>query len=104
MYLVREFGKASKNFFRSNTNTNNVVSKEITLFKVKNNQLDRPIHFRKQSVVTSKKGKVNELDRPIHFRNQIEKIVKKKVNELEKPIHFRNSISRESFIKVFKTN
>ena len=103
MYLVREFGKAGKNLFRSNTNTNNVVSKEITLFKVKNNQLGRPIHFREQQIVTYEK-KVNELNRPIHFRNQIIEIVKKEVNELEKPIHFRNSISREDFIKVFKTN
>ena len=101
MYLVREFGKAGKNLFRSNTNNN--VSKEITLFKVKNNQLGRPIHFREQQIVTYEK-KVNELNRPIHFRNQIIKIVKKEVNELEKPIHFRNSISREDFIKVFKTN
>ena len=104
MYLVREFGKASKNFLRGSKNTNNVVSKEITLFNVKKNQLGRPIHFREQSAVTYKKENVDQLDRPIHFRNQIEKIVKKKVNELEKPIHFRNSISRDDFIRVFKTN
>ena len=104
MYLVREFGKAGKNFFRSNKNTNNVVSKEITLFKVKDNQLGRPIHFKEQNVINYKRENINELDRPIHFRNKIEKIVKKKVNELEKPIHFRNSISRDDFIRVFKTN
>ena len=104
MYLVREFGKASRNFLRGSTNTNNVVSKEITLFEVKNSQLSRPIHFKEQNVSTFNKKKVSELDRPIHFRNQIEKIVKKKVNKLEKPIHFRNSISRDDFIRVFKTN
>ena len=104
MYLVREFGRAGKNFFKSNTTANNVVSKEITLFKVKNNQLDRPIHFRGKNVINYKRENINELNRPIHFRNQKEKIVKRTVNELEKPIHFRNSISRDDFIKVFKTN